>query len=115
MKQMLGSIHEMGMYMEEFPRDLKSAIRKINTGEIKVDLRHKGIDPLVHTINRVSKQIISAVIVSSLIIGSSLLVSAGIQPLWGKTSAPGIIGFTIAGIIVLGMLKDLRKGDHDQQ
>ena len=114
MKRALGSIHEMGMYMEEFPRDLKSAIRKINTGEIKVDLRHQGIDPLVHTINRVSKQIISAVIVSALIIGSSLLIASNIHPLWGETSAPGIIGFIIAGLIVLGTIRDLRKGDHDQ-
>ncbi len=114
MKQILGSVHEMGMYMEEFPRDLKSAIRKINSGEIKVDLRHQGIDPLVHTINRVSKQIISAVIVSSLIIGSSLLIASNIHPLWGKTSAPGIIGFIIAGVVVLGTIRDLRKGDHDQ-
>ncbi|NBS67712.1 hypothetical protein EBT31_02210 [bacterium] len=49
---------------EEFPRDLKNAMRKINAGEIKVDLRHKGIDPLVHTINRVTKQLVSAVIVA---------------------------------------------------
>jgi ubiquinone biosynthesis protein len=34
-KNVFNSIYELGMYMEEFPRDLKNAIRKINTGEIK--------------------------------------------------------------------------------
>lgn len=112
-KRVLNSVYEMGMYMEDFPRDLKNAIRKINTGEIKVDLRHKGIDPLVHTINRVTRQLISAVILSGLLIGSSLLLVNKVHPLWGDTSALGIIGLIIGGIVLLGMMKDLRQGDHD--
>lgn len=112
-KRVANSIYEMGMYMEDFPRDLKNAIRKINAGEMKVDLRHKGIDPLVHTINRVTKQIVSAVILSGILIGSSLLAINNVQPLWGGTSAFGIIGFSVGGIILFGMMQDLRKGDHD--
>ncbi len=113
-KRIFNSIYEMGMYMEDFPRDLKNAIRKINTGEIKVDLRHKGIDPLVHTINRVTRQIVSAVILSGILIGSSLLLVNKVEPLWGNSSALGIIGLIVGVIVLLGMLRDLRKGDHDE-
>lgn len=113
-KRLFNSVYEMGMYIEDFPRDLKNAIRKINTGEIKVDLHHKGVDPLVHTINRVSKQIISAVIVSALIIGSSLMIVSKTPPHWDSASAPGIIGLCIATLLALGMLRDVRKGDHDE-
>lgn len=112
-KRILNSIYEMGMYMEEFPRDLKNAIRRINDGEVKVDLRHKGIDPLVHTINRISKQVISAVIIAALIVGSCLMIIHNVSPLWGKTSAMGIIGLIIAAIMAFNTLKDLKKGDHD--
>jgi ubiquinone biosynthesis protein len=113
MKRVVNSVYEMGMYMEEFPRDLKNAIRKINSGEVKVDLRHKGIDPLVHTINRVTRQVISAVILSGIIIGSSLMLVNHVHPLWGDTSAFGIVGLITGAIILVGMLGDLRKGDHD--
>lgn len=113
-KRIFNSIYELGMYLEDFPRDLKNAMRKINTGEIKVDLRHKGIDPLVHTINRISKQIISAVIIAGLIIGSSQLIIHKVHPMWGETSSLGIIGLILAGILGIGMLKDLRRGDHDE-
>lgn len=112
-KRVVNSIYEIGMYMEDFPRDLKNAIRKVNSGEIKVDLRHKGIDPLVHTINRVTRQVISAVILSGLLIGSSLLLVNHVKPLWGDTSAIGIIGLITGAIVLVGMLKDVRKGDHD--
>ena len=112
-KRVVNSVYEMGMYMEDFPRDLKNAMRKINTGEIKVDLRHKGIDPLVHTLNRITRQIVSAVIIAALILGSSLMIVHNVHPLWGTTSSLGIIGLIISFIIAFGMLKDLRKGDHD--
>lgn len=112
-KRVFNSVYELGMYMEEFPRDLKNAIRKINSGEVKVDLRHKGIDPLVHTINRVTRQVVSAVILSGLIIGSALMLINHVKPLWGDTSAFGIVGLITGSIVLIGMLRDLRKGDHD--
>lgn len=112
-KRVFNSIYEMGMYMEDLPRDLKNVMRKLNSGEVKVDLQHKGIDPLVHTVNRVTRQIISAVILSGIIIGSSMLLVNNVHPLWGETSAFGIVGLITGGIILAGMLKDLRKGDHD--
>lgn len=112
-KKVLNGFFEFGNYMEEFPRDLKNAIRKINAGEIQVDLRHKGIDPLVHTINRVTKQIVSALIVTALIVGGTLTLINETKPLWGTTSIWSVVAFSLAGIIALGMLRDIRKGDHD--
>jgi ubiquinone biosynthesis protein len=112
-KGLLSSIYEMGTYMEEFPRDFKNAIRKINTGEIKVDLRHKGIDPIIHTIHRVSKQLISAVIIAALIFGSSLMIVYKVPPFWKETSAFGIVGLIIAAIIAYGLISNIRSGDHD--
>ncbi len=113
-KKVLNSFYEIGNMMEEFPRDLKNAIQKINRGEIKVDLRHKGIDPLVHTVHRVTKQIVTALIISALIIGSTLFIINKVEPLYhDKTSIAGIIGFILAGILAYGMLRNIRKGDHD--
>lgn len=109
---LLNSVYEMGIYMEEFPRDFKNAIRKINTGEIKVDLHHKGVDPLVHSINRASKQLISAMIIAALIVGSALLMVSEDEGQWGTISNMGVIGLVIAGILVLGLMNDLRKGDQ---
>lgn len=113
-KRVLNSVYEMGMYMEEFPRDLKNAIRKINTGEIKVDLRHKGIDPLVHTFHRVSGQIVRAVITAALIIGSSQMIVHEVKPIWFGYSAFGLLGLVLAGLTFISLIRDLRKGDHDE-
>lgn len=107
------SVYDMGIYMEELPRDIKTAIRKINTGEMKVDLRHQGIDPLVHTLNRITKQIVTGIVIAGIIVGSAQLVIHNVKPLWGEVSAIGIVGFSLAAILAFGMVRDLRKGDHD--
>jgi ubiquinone biosynthesis protein len=109
----LNSVYELANYMEDFPRDLKNVIRKINAGEVKVDLTHKGIDPLVHTIMRVTKLLVSAFIMSALIIGASLFIISDIEPLWGNFSILGIVCMLISIIMGYSMLKDIRKGDHD--
>lgn len=110
----INSIYELGNYMEDFPRDLKNAIRKINRGEVKVDLTHKGIDPLVHTVQRITKQIITAFIMAALIIGGSIFIISEIEPLWGNFSVIGIVFIAVAFVLAFGMIRDIRKGDHDE-
>lgn len=112
-KKIFNTIYEFGAHMEDFPRDLKNAVRKINTGRVSVNLTHKGIDPMVHTINRVSKQIVAAVLVAALLVGSILLIINDIGPKWKGYSLFGEIGLILALIVVLGMIRDIWRGDHD--
>lgn len=112
-KKFLSGLIDLASYMEEFPQDLKNAIRKINNGKVKVDLTHKGIDPMVHTINRVTKQIVTSLLAAGLMIGGVLLIVNKIEPFYKGISVYGIIGVIIAGILGYGMWRDVRKGDHD--
>ena len=112
-KKIFNTLYEFGAHMEDFPRDLKNAIRRINSGQISVNLNHQGIDPMVHTINRVTKQIVSAVLATGLIVGSVMVMRYRIGPVWNGYSVFGTAGVILAVIIVLGMLRDIWKGDHD--
>lgn len=112
-KKVLNSVVELANYMEEFPSDLKNAIQKINSGQIKVDLTHKGIDPMVHTLQRITKQLITALIMGTLIIGASLFIIFEIHPLWEGISILGMTSFTFAVILGFGMWKNIKKGDYD--
>ena len=112
-KKVLTGLYDFGAYMEDFPQDFKNAIKKINTGKINVDLTHHGVDPMVHTMNRVTRQLVTSLVISSLIIGSTLLFINSVEPLWGQTSVYGIIGVLVAVYLALRMRRDFRKGDHD--
>jgi len=113
-KKVFNSVFEFGNYMEDFPGDLKNAIRKINSGKIKVDLTHMGIDPMVHTMHRVTKQLVTALIIAALIIGAAMFITSEVAPLWWDTSALGIVCLTISVILGIGMLRNIRKGDYDR-
>ncbi|MFK7782669.1 ABC1 kinase family protein [Psychroserpens sp.] len=112
-KKVANSVVELTNYMEEFPTDLKNAIRKINSGEVKVDLTHKGIDPMVHTLQRITKQLITAFIMVALIVGASLFIVFKIDPLWHGLSLLGLTSFFLAVILGFGMIMNLKKGDYD--
>lgn len=112
-KKFLSGLIDLASYMEEFPQDLKNAIRKINNGKVKVDLTHKGIDPMVHTINRVTKQIVTSLLAAGLLVGAIILIVNKVEPFYHGVSVYGIIGVIIAGILGYGMWRDVRKGDHD--
>ena len=112
-KKIANSIVELTDYMEEFPSDLKNAIRKINSGQVKVDLTHKGIDPMVHTLQRITKQLIAAFIMVALIIGASLFIIFEIGSLWNGISVLGIASFALAIILGFGMLNNIKKGNYD--
>lgn len=112
-KKVVNSVVELTNYMEEFPTDLKNAIRKINSGEVKVDLTHKGIDPMIHTLQRITKQLITAFIMVALIVGASLFIIFEIAPLWKGISLLGVTSFCLAVILGFGMITNINKGDYD--
>ena len=112
-KKVLNSFVEITDYMEEFPSDLKNAIRKINSGQVKVDLTHKGIDPMVRTLQRITKQLILSFIMVALIIGASLFIIFEIHPIWNGISIIGMMRFFLAVILGFGMLKNMKKENYD--
>src|SRR3989338_924487 len=112
-KKIFNTLYEFGANMEGFPRDLTNAIRRINSGQISVNLNHQGIDPMVHTINRITKQIVSSILIAGFLVSGVVLVIHKIGPEWWGYSAFGIVAICIAMLIVMGMLRDIWRGDHD--
>lgn len=99
---------EFGNYMEDFPHDLRQFMKMAKNGEIKVDLEHKGVDPMIYTLEKVSKQMILTVIIAALLVGSSLLVVSHIEPIWYGMSVWAWAGFAISFVLFLMMIPTLR-------
>jgi ubiquinone biosynthesis protein len=68
---------------------------------------------MVHTLQRIAKQLVSAFIAVALVVGSSLFIINDVKPLWSETSVFGIFGILLAGIIIFGLLMNFKKGDYD--
>ena len=104
MKDLYLSTHEVGRFLKDLPYDIKDLIEQAKAGKINVDIEHKGIEPFLATFNKVSNRIAFAILVASLVIGSSLLVHSKIPPVYQGVPIFGIIGFFIAGFLAIGLL-----------
>ncbi len=91
-------------FFSQFPQDLKFIIKKMKKGELKIEFEHIGLENIEHTIEKSFNRLAIAVIIASILIGSSLVLLAKTPPLIYEMPVLGIIGFSIAflmGIILI--------------
>jgi ubiquinone biosynthesis protein len=64
-----------------------------------------------HVMDRVSNRIAFAIVLASLIVGSSLIVLSGIPPKVGEIPLIGVVGFVLAGVLGFWLLLSIiRRG-----
>lgn len=110
-KDIIKSASRFGTYFEGLTGDLRSIITQVKNGEVKINVEHKGFEPVTQSLQRVVKLLIMALFSCSLIIGSCLVIVADIPPRWNETSVVGIAGLVLAAVIAGLLLKEMaRKG-----
>ncbi|MCB1036795.1 MAG: AarF/ABC1/UbiB kinase family protein, partial [Acidobacteria bacterium] len=95
--------------LRDLPGELRTAIRQVRTGRAKMGFEVGGLDPVLSTLDRVSNRLAFAIVLASLVIGSSLIVLAGLPPLWHRIPLVGLGGFVIAAVMALWLLISILK------
>ncbi|MBW2063404.1 MAG: AarF/ABC1/UbiB kinase family protein [Deltaproteobacteria bacterium] len=95
----------------EIPGEVRDILRQARLGKIKLEFEHRGLEPMLSTHDRISNRLAFAIVLASLIIGSSLIVLSDIPPKWHGIPLIGLIGFLIAGVMGFWLLITiLRRG-----
>lgn len=95
----------------EIPGEALQLMRRLRDGKVKVQFEHHGLSEMRHTQDRVSNRIAFAVVLASLIIGSSIIVHSSLPPMIGGIPAIGLAGFLIAGVLGFWLLVSIiRRG-----
>jgi ubiquinone biosynthesis protein len=87
--------------LKDLPYEIKSVLRKLREGRIKMEVEQMGQDAVRKTLNRVGNRLAVALVIAALLVGSSLLVVSESPPLVSGISIIGITGFSIAAILGL--------------
>jgi len=83
--------------LERVPRELGSLSRMLQHEQVSVQLKHQGLDKVTDELERASRNISLALVVSSLIVGGSILFLA-------DRASPGVNGpLFFAGILSVGL------------
>jgi len=99
-----GAIIELEHIMNDLPRGLISAIRKLEEGKLKMELEHRNLDEISVRIERSTNRISVAMLVSALIIGSSLVTLPREALILERFPFLGIFGFAVSFLIALALI-----------
>ncbi|MGM0461337.1 MAG: ABC1 kinase family protein [Fibrobacterota bacterium] len=88
----------------DFPEDIHTLTQSLVRGEMSLELKHDGLDRLTLMLDRVSNRISFAIVLASLVIGSSLIIQSRTPPLWNDIPVIGLAGFILAGFIAFALI-----------
>jgi ubiquinone biosynthesis protein len=110
-EDILGSGSELMHLFRALPKDLQVLFRLAKAGKLKLEFEHLGLEPLLKTLERFSKRLSFAVVLASLVIGSSLIIHSGIPPKWHNIPIIGLAGYVVAAFMGFWLLVSiLRRG-----
>ncbi|MCZ6674481.1 MAG: AarF/UbiB family protein [Verrucomicrobia bacterium] len=96
--------------MSELPGNIQRVLKRIEDEDISLSLHHKGLDELSDSINRGANRLVLAIIVGALIMGSSMIITTGVQPLLLGFPAIGILGYLISFVFGIWVIFDIIRG-----
>ncbi len=88
----------------EVPGHISYVLRMLRRGKLKVQISHEELSRAAGVVDRASNRLTFGLITGSLIVGSSLLVTAGSQ-----AQSLGVIGFSIAGALGVVILVSILR------
>ena len=96
--------------MVELPGNIQRVLKRIENEDISLNLHHKGLDDLTDSINKSANRLVLAVIIAALIIGSSTVITTGVEPLLWGFPAIGILGYLISFVFGVWVVFDIMRG-----
>ncbi|RLG80917.1 MAG: ubiquinone biosynthesis protein UbiB [Thermoprotei archaeon] len=106
-RDMLILMEDMYRLVEELPPGIQDILRKVRQGELKVQFEHRNLERLTMEMNRSSSRLAAAVIIGSLIVGSSLVMQVKLGPSLFGFPLLGIIGYLLASVLGLKLIWDI--------
>jgi len=100
------------MGIKELPKQVKHLLARLEKNELKIQLEHRGLEGLDHTLDRITNRLSLSLIIASLIIGSSLVIYSEKGPVIGNVSAFGLVGYFIASLLGIGMIVSILLKGH---
>jgi ubiquinone biosynthesis protein len=95
---------------QHIPENLQRILQRIEDEELQLNFHHTGTENMEETFNSSMNRLTVGIIIGSLLIGSSLVITTGVEPLLWGYPAIGILGFLFSGLLGLYIvISTLRK------
>ena len=95
---------ELLQLIRDIPSGLRDVLTLTRQGKIKFEFEHRGLEALYGHLEQITNRIAFAIVLAAQIVGSSLIVLAGVPPMWNDIPIIGLAGFLLAGVMGFWLL-----------
>ena len=96
--------------LQRIPGNVQRILQRVEDEELQINFHHTGTEELQETFNASMNRLTIGIILGSLLIGSSLVITTGVEPLLFGYPAIGLLGFLVSGLLGLYIVvSTLRK------
>jgi ubiquinone biosynthesis protein len=97
--------------LSSLPGNLAEIARKARSDDLQIQFVHRNLDHFIREMDRSSNRLSFAVVIASIVVGSSVIVHAGVGPPVLGYPLLGIVGFVTAAVLGIGLaIGILRSG-----
>jgi ubiquinone biosynthesis protein len=114
-KRIAGDLVDSGTELlrlcKEIPGELREVLRNAREGKLKIEIEYHELDRTLSRLDLISDRIASAIVLASLIVGSSIITLSHTPPRWHEMPVIGLAGFLMAAVMGFWLLTSiLRSG-----
>jgi len=102
-------LFEIAASPTKLPRRIGEIIHKLERGDLRLRFEHHNLADLLTTLDKTFSRLTMGIIAASMIIGSSLIITTGIPPLFMGYPIFGLIGYLIAAVLGLWLVFDILR------
>jgi len=106
-RDLVDSGTEMLRLLKEIPGELRDVLKNAREGKLKLALEYRGMDHALSRLDLITARIAQAIVLASLIIGSSIIVLSKTPPKWHEMPMIGLAGFLVAAVMGIWLLTSI--------
>jgi ubiquinone biosynthesis protein len=92
------------------PGSIQRILQKMEQGELNIKFRHENLSGLQKSLDNISNRLSFSIILGALIIGSSMIITTGVEPLVFGYPVIGLVGYLISAILGLLVVVNIFRG-----
>lgn len=97
--------------LRDMPGEIRQILDKLQTGHLRVEFEHKGLDPALRTHELTVNRLVFAIVLGSLLVSSSLVALSEVPPLWHGVPIIPLVGYLLSGVLGFALLWSIvRRG-----
>jgi ubiquinone biosynthesis protein len=109
LRTLQSSLRNLWRMQRSLPLQINHVMEKLERDELTIGFEHKRLEGLRRTLNEVANRLTLALVTTSMIIGSSMIITTGVRPLLFGYPALGLVGYLLSGLFGCWLIVDILR------